>query len=621
MTNNNMTINKEKFYELVCVKCGKIWDETQTASTCLACGGSLEAEYDWEFIKSRLNFYSLKNAPISAAKYLNFYPIMDATKIISLNEGGTPLKKSRKIAKKLGLNNLYFKDETSNPTGGFKDRGTMVEITKALEMGSKAVVVASTGNMAASVAAYASQANLPAYIVVPEGTPLGKLAQTLAYGARMIQVRASYSECAKLAEKIADKYNFYLSGDYVFRQEGQKSQGYEIVEQLFWRSPDYIIAPIGVGTNISAIYKGIKEYYNLGLIDKLPKVIGVQAKGANAVAQAFEKKKKDIEILDKVSTVSSAVAVNNPFDGIKVLNYVYESNGMVIDVTDEETLEAEKEMANEESIFAEPSAALPLAGLKKLMKDKIIKPDEKVVCVVTGNGLKDPITMLKILPSPPSIEPKMEEIDNYLEMKLYNIQASSEKDKVETIWETEPDKEKLLDIIKDHFKITLTERYLKMVQEEVNKFFKKGKKMVKSDLQHIIEDILKTMPDSEKILKIKDFKVTTSKNDKAKASIEVCINGSACCSDEAEGVGPVDAVMKCTRNVIKKEGLMKYWLTNYDVKIDQKGTDATVEVTMEIKDDEDTKVIATATSPDVIVASVEAFERGYNILYNKRNNK
>ena len=209
-----MTINnQEKFYQLKCVKCGKVWDETQTTSSCLSCGAPLDAEYDYDYVKSRLNYYALKNAPISAAKYLNFYPICDLNKLISLDEGGTPLRKSKQIAEKLGLKKLYFKDETGNPTGGFKDRGTMVEITKAREMGAKAIVVASTGNMAASVAAYAAQAGIPAYVVVPEGTPLGKLSQTLSYGARIIQVRTTYSRCAKLAEEIAQKYGFYLAGD------------------------------------------------------------------------------------------------------------------------------------------------------------------------------------------------------------------------------------------------------------------------------------------------------------------------------------------------------------------------------------------------------------------------
>ena len=609
---------KEKFYQLKCVQCGKIWEEEETASSCLKCNGPLDAEYDYEYIKSHLNHYALKNAPISAAKYLNFYPICDFKKLVSLNEGGTPLRKSKKIAEKLGLKNLYFKDETSNPTGGFKDRGTMVEITKAMEMGAKAIVVASTGNMAASVSAYASQAGIPSYVVVPEGTPLGKLSQTLAYGARVIQVRANYNECAKLAEEIAKKHNFYLAGDYVFRGEGQKSQGYEIVEQLFWRSPDYLIAPIGCGTNIAAIYKGIKEFYRLGFIDKLPKVIGVQPIGANTVVEAFKKKSKKIEPIEKVSTVSSAVAVNYPLDGLKILNYIYESSGMAIEVSDEDTLLAEKELANEESIFAEPSAALPLAALNKLVEKNKIEKEAKIVCIVTGNGLKDPMSMLKILPSPSSIEPKIEEVDKFLKMKLYNIKGVIKKDKVEILWQEKPTAQELLKITKEQLDLDLSKEYLKALKIETGEFFNKGKKMTRSDFQHIVEDVLQMTLKAERIIQINDFKVRAFKNRRAEAEVKILIQGKGEVIDKSEGVGPVDAIMRAARKIIKKEELMKYWLTNYDVKIDQRGTDAAVGVSMELKDENDDKVIATATSPDIIVASIDAFERGYNLLYNKK---
>ncbi|MFH0819394.1 MAG: threonine synthase [Patescibacteria group bacterium] len=616
-----MTTKQEKFYRLRCVKCKKYWEESQTTSLCLNCGSPLDVEYDYEYIKSRLNFYALKSAPISAAKYLNFYPINDLNKLVSLNEGGTPLKKSKKIANSLGLNHLYFKDETSNPTGGFKDRGTMVEVTKARELGAKAIITASTGNMAASVSAYSSQAGIPAYIVVPEGTPLGKLAQTLAYGGRVIQVRGTYSECAKLAEQIAEKYGFYLAGDYVFRGEGQKSQGYEIAEQLFWRAPDFVIAPVGCGTNLNAIYKGFKELFLLGFIQSMPKIVAVQPHGANVIVEAFNKKTYKMKYLSKPQTVASAVAVSMPLDGLKLLHAIYEIKGLAISVSDEECLNAGKELADQESIFVEPSAALPLAALKKLVANKTITKDHRVVCIATGNGLKDPLTMLKILPSPPSIEPKMNEVDNYLKMKLYNIKGTVEKDKVEILWSKKPTRKQLEQVVKNQFKLDLKKDYSQAVYKEVEQFFEKGKEMVKSDLQHLIEDILKTVPDSQKIIKVNDFKVSTSKHDQATAEVEVCIKNKKISTDKAQGVGPVDAIMRAVRKVIDKEKLMKYWLTDFDVKIDQRGTDATVEVSMHLKDEKDNRVIATATSPDVIVASIEAFERGYNILYNKRNNK
>ena len=614
-----MTKKRKNFYKLVCIKCKTEFNELETATNCLKCKSPLEAVYDFEFLKSRINDYVLQHTPPKAVKYLNFYPIADLKKIISLNEGGTPLREGKKTAKELGVKKVFFKDETQNPTGGFKDRGTMVEITKALEMGAKAVVVASTGNMAASVSAYASQAGLPVYVVVPEGTPIGKLSQTLAYGARMIQVRASYSECAVLAEEIAEKFGFYLAGDYVFRGEGQKSQGFEIIEQLFWKSPDYLIAPVGYGTNLAAIYKGMKEFYDLGLVDKMPKIIAAQPKGANALMRSFKKKSREIEALEKTDTIASAVAVSKPMDGMKVLDAIYETKGSVVDVSDEEILLAEKELAEKESIFAEPSAAIPLAALKKMSKSKGFNKNSTVVCVITGNGLKDPLTMLKILPSPPTVEANLAEIDNYLKMKLYNIKGSLTSDKEEAILEKTPTKKEFEKLIEKEFGVKLTAKYLNAIFTEIEEFLKKGEGMTKSDLQHIIEGVLKTVPDKEKFIVIRNFNVNTSKNERAKAKVEIAIKNKSIKIEESDGVGPVDALMRAVRKLIKKEKLMKYWLTNYDVKIDQQGTDATVLVTMELKDKDDNRVITTATSKDVIVASIQSFERAYNILYNKNN--
>src|SRR3989338_2308886 len=258
---------------------------------------------------------------------------MDLGKIVTLNEGGTPLHYCRNLSKTYKIKNLYIKNEGANPTGVFKDRGTLVEITKALEMGAKAVCFASTGNMAASVSAYCTLAKIPCYVLVPEGTPIGKLAQTLSYGARIIQVRGTYSECAKLAETMSERYGFYLAGDYAFRLEGQKSQAYEIAEQLGWKAPDYLVCPVGVGTNLSAIWKGFTELKHLELIENLPKLIAVQPENCDVVCRAFHSKSKKLISIDKPNTVCSAVAVSMPFDGPKVLKALNESKGTSVSVS------------------------------------------------------------------------------------------------------------------------------------------------------------------------------------------------------------------------------------------------------------------------------------------------
>ena len=357
----------DKLYTLKCIQCGTEVDEKEEYTNCPIDNAPLEVVMNYEMIAARVNRHVLKQMQGTAAKYLDFYPIRDKRKLITLNEGGTPLYHAKNLGKQLGLKNLYIKYEGANPTGAFKDRGTMVEVTKAIELGKQAVVCASSGNMAASVSAYCAKANMPAYVLVPQGTPIGKLAQTLAYGARIIQVRGNYDSASKLTREIALKNGHYLAGDYAYRLEGQKSQAFEIAEQLNWKSPDRLFIPVGCGTNSSAIWKGFKEYQMLGFIDTLPKIVGVQAKGADPVVQSFRKNLKDVEPMEKPMTISSAICVGDPLDGKKILRTLYESNGMAISAGDEETLEAEKLLAKTESIFVEPSAATSLAALQEML--------------------------------------------------------------------------------------------------------------------------------------------------------------------------------------------------------------------------------------------------------------
>lgn len=615
-----MVVVNENFYNLKCTNCKKEFDEHQTCTTCLDCGHSLEVIYNYDFIKKRLNLYALKNSPISALKYLTFYPILNLDKIVSLNEGGTPLHHCQNLSKEYKIKNLYVKNEGANPTGVFKDRGTLVEVTKALEMGATAVCLASTGNMAASVSAYCSIANLPCYVLVPEGTPIGKLAQTLSYGARIIQVRGDYSKCAKLAQEMAKKHGFYLAGDYVFRLEGQKSQGYEIAEQLGWKAPDYLLCPVGVGTNLSAIWKGFVELQKLNLIEKLPKIIAVQPEGANAVYLAYKNKKKKYSPIKRVDTVCSAVAVANPFDGNKVLDAVYKSGGQVVEVTDEEVLEAQQHLAKAEAIFVEPSGALPMAALKKLTKNKFFKSDDVVVTVATGNGLKDPKSAVKILPDPPTIDPEMSEIDNYLKYKLYNLQSEGTKNKDKVLWTKIPTVLQLKEIIQKEFSIKPNKEVIESTLESIKEFENKGKKLTKQDLQNVIEGHLDEYHLKDKHLEIIDFETKTSKYNKAEASVKVRY-GKDILIGQGQGVGTVDAIITAVKRSIKTHDKLFVKLTDYNVEIFTGGVDASVKVVMKAVDKNGNTIIAQATSPDVIVASVNAFEKCYNFLYDKNHPK
>lgn len=612
-----VTVN-ENFYTLECTDCQKEYDEHVTCTTCLECGGPLDAIYNYDFIKKRLNLYALKNSPISALKYLTLYPILNLDKIVTLNEGGTPLHKCDNLSKMYSLSNIYVKNEGANPTGVFKDRGTLVEVTKALEMGAKAVCLASTGNMAASVAAYCSIAKIPCYVLVPEGTPIGKLAQGLSYGARMIQVRGDYSTCAKLAEKMAKRHGFYLAGDYVFRQEGQKSQAYEIAEQLGWKSPDYLICPVGVGTNLAAIWKGFVELMKLNLIDSLPKIVAVQPEGANAVYAAFARKESTYTPIKQVNTICSAVAVANPFDGNKILDAVRDSEGTCLQLSDQEVLEAQQLLAKEEAIFVEPSGALPIAALKKLTEKKFFEKDNVIVCVATGNGLKDPKSAVKIIPDPPTIDPELSEVDNYLKHKLYQIQSEGMKNRGKTLWKKIPNDKELEKIIKDEFGIKVSTPIFRGISEDIKEFENKGKKLTKQDLQNIVETQLDEYTMKRKFLDVVDFEAKTSKYKEASASIKIKY-GDKELIGQAKGVGAVDAIITAIKNSMKDHDKLLVKLTDYNVEIFTGGVEATVKVVMKAEDKNGNRIIAQATSPDVIVASVTAFEKCYNFLYHKNH--
>ncbi len=607
----------QDFYTLKCISCKSEFSEQQTCTICLKCKSPLDVVYNYDFIKQRLNLYALKNSPISALKYLTLYPIMDLGKIVTLNEGGTPLHYCRNLSKKYKIKNLYIKNEGANPTGVFKDRGTLVEITKALEMGAKAVCFASTGNMAASVSAYCTLAKIPCYVLVPEGTPIGKLAQTLSYGARIIQVRGTYSECAKLAETMSVRYGFYLAGDYAFRLEGQKSQAYEIAEQLGWKAPDYLVCPVGVGTNLSAIWKGFTELKHLGLIENLPKLIAVQPENCDVVCRAFHSKSKKLISIDKPNTVCSAVAVSMPFDGPKVLKALIESKGTSVSVSDEDVLSVEQSVAKEEAIFVEPSGALPMAAVAKLSAKGFFKPNDIVVCVATGNGLKDPKSAVKIIPDPPTIDPNMDEVDKYLKYKLYQIQSEGMKDRKKVLWKNIPENKELKKIIHDEFGIDLTPDLYKGTIGSIQSFETKGKTITKQDLQNIIEEQLDEYNLKEKYLEIIDFEAKTSKYKQAQASIKLRY-GKKILIGQSNGVGAVDAIISALRKSIKDHDKLSVKLTDYNVEIFTGGVEATVKVTMAAVDKYDNKIIAQATSPDVIVASVSAFEKCYNFLYNKQ---
>ena len=316
-------------------------------------------------------------------QYREFLPVNLQTPLITLGEGDTPLVRSRHLAHEVGCDQLYFKLEGCNPTGSFKDRGMVVAIAKALEMGSKFILCASTGNTSASAAAYGAYCGLETVVLVPKGdVAQGKLAQALAYGARVILVDATFDRALELARTLTERHSITLVNSVnPYRLEGQKTAAFEIVDRL-GDAPDYLCIPVGNAGNITAYWKGFCEYYDRGRATQRPKVMGFQAQGAAPIVLGTP--------MAHPTTVASAIRIGNPASWHGAIAARDQSGGDIQTVTDQEILEAYDLMAQKEGIFCEPASAAAVAGLLKLSRDGLHLKERRVVCIITGTGLKDP---------------------------------------------------------------------------------------------------------------------------------------------------------------------------------------------------------------------------------------
>ena len=593
----------------------KEFDEHQTCTTDPETGEALEVVFDLPKISNQINRFNLKHAPLGAAKYLDFYPLCGHARIISLSEGNTPLIKTKKF--KQNFSNLFIKNEGANPTGVFKDRGSLVEISKALELKAKGIVCASTGNMAASVAAYSSRAGLPCYVFIPEGTPTGKLVQALAYGAKLIQIRGEYHDCVLLSEQYAKKHNFYLAGDYAFRLEGSKSIAFEIIEQLNWQVPDAIICPVGCGTNLAGIWKGFWEWHQLKLIDRLPKIIAVHPEGCDTIVSAALKNQKKYSEVLHPNTICSAVGINIPQDDIKILRAIHDSNGSGAIVSDRAILAAQCHLATNESIFTEPSGAIPAAALDKLLEQKIIKPSDTIVCICTGNGLKDPKSALLSFTPPQSIDPDLAQVEQIINRGSLQVKNAGSGSEEEILLTKLPDNSELKKIITKHFNYRPQTEVLSNISEEIGQFIERGKEVKKGDLLSIVEEAITDANAPQTPLKIIDF--TTKNTMQGGASGEIiCQFKQVKLQAEAEGVGPVDALIKALNKALHQQAKLWPKLTNFKVNVTSADEDAVVRVKMTMSDQAGNTARATASSPDIIVASLNAWQKGFNLLFTKQ---
>jgi threonine synthase len=393
-------------YHLECIECHEKYPKTKVIYTC-TCGGLLDIVYDYS--KIHLTKKDL-TGPLSVWKYRALLPI--SREPVSLDEGGTPLYRVDRIAKSVGLKDVYVKHEGMNPTGSFKDRGMTVGVTKALELGMKTVACASTGNTSASLAVYGARAGVPAVVLLPAGkVALGKLAQALMHGAKVLSIRGNFDDALKLVRDLCDREGFYLLNSVnPYRLEGQKTIAFEIADQLGWHAPDRIVLPVGNAGNITAIYKGFKELKKLGLIDSIPRMTGIQAEGASPVVTAIKNNAAAITPEGHPETVATAIRIGNPVNSIKALIAIRESGGTAETVTDDEIIRAQQELAYLEGIGVEPASASSIAGLRKLVDLGVIGTDEKVVCVTTGHLLKDSEHVLSVCPKPIEIDATIEAV-------------------------------------------------------------------------------------------------------------------------------------------------------------------------------------------------------------------
>ncbi|RLG09948.1 MAG: threonine synthase, partial [Thaumarchaeota archaeon] len=330
-------------------------------------------------------------------RYRELLPVERYDRIVSMNEGGTRLIRCRNLERELGIDEIYVKYEGDNPTGSFKDRGMTIGVTKALEIGAETTICASTGNTSSSLAAYSARAGLECVVLVPAGkVALGKLSQAIIHGAKVLAIRGSFDDCLRIVKTLSKDKRFYLLNSInPFRLEGQKTAAYEIYEQLSGEIPDRLIIPVGNAGNIVAYWKGFKDLKNLGLIDDLPRFVGIQAEGAAPIYKAFIKEADEIEPIKDVETAATAIRIGNPVNWKRALKAVRETKGLMAMVSDEEILRAQRILASREGVFTEPAGATPIAFLIKAAKEGLIARDERVVCIATGHGLKDPDIVIK----------------------------------------------------------------------------------------------------------------------------------------------------------------------------------------------------------------------------------
>jgi threonine synthase len=404
--------------------CGKTYQPDEVKYVCPDHGneGILDVVYDYELIARRLSPTSLAENPDPTIwRYKPLLPVEPDAEVPPLTVGGTPLYETPRLAEHLGLKHVWVKDDGRQPTASFKDRASAIAIVKGREAGAEIITTASTGNAAAALSGLAASIDQPNVIFVPASAPQAKIAQLLTFGSTVMLVDGTYDDAFELCMEAADAFGWYIrnTGYNPYLSEGKNTVSFEICEQLDWNAPDVIFVSVGDGCIIGGVYKGLYDLLQLGWIDHMPRIIGVQAEGSNFMAEAWEKGE---DVLTKppidARTVADSISAGLPRDRLKAMRAVRESNGAFVTVSDDEILVAIPELAQKTGVFAEPAGATAYAGLVKAVEQGLVSPEDRIVVINTGSGLKDVASAMKAAEmtgaEPYRIKPDLEDVKRAL---------------------------------------------------------------------------------------------------------------------------------------------------------------------------------------------------------------
>lgn len=395
---------------LRCRECGRTYP-AEALHVCDFCFGPLEVTYDYERVAATMTRERVEAGPRSIWRYADLLPVADAHPV-DLGAGFTPLVRADRLAAELGLGELWIKDDTANPTGSFKDRVVSVALTKARQLGFKIAACASTGNLANSVAAHAARAGMESVVLIPHDLERAKVTMTSVYGGRVFAVEGSYDDVNRLCAELTSEqpeWAFVNVNVRTYYAEGSKTLAFEVAEQLGWKAPDHVVVPIGSGSQLTKIAKGFQELWQVGLLDEEPsvRVSGAQAEGCSPVATAFAEGTDSIRPV-KPHTIAKSLAIGNPADGWYALDTIRRSGGSCASVTDEEVLDGIRLLARTEGIFAETAGGVTIATMAKLAAQGIIRPNERVVAMVTGHGLKTVEALADVVGPTATIAPTLD---------------------------------------------------------------------------------------------------------------------------------------------------------------------------------------------------------------------